>query len=72
MDASTPFAVRRMELNKKEEDHKSRVRLGFHVYLSRFFTILINLSLKSNTNIFFTMVVIDWESSTVLQATMSQ
>ena len=37
MDASTPLAVRRMKVNKKEKDHKSRMRLGFHVYLSRFF-----------------------------------
>ena len=37
MEVSTPLEILKLRLNKKEREHRSRKRLGFHVYLSRFF-----------------------------------
>ena len=37
MNASTAYAIQKLPLNKKEREHRSRVQLGFHVYLSRYF-----------------------------------
>ena len=34
---STPYSIRKLTINKKEYLHRSRNRLGFHVYISRFF-----------------------------------
>ena len=45
MDAITPFAIRKQRMNKREEEHTSRERLGFHVFISRFFFDFKKLSL---------------------------
>ena len=37
MNASTAYAIQKLPLNKREREHRSRVRLGFYVYLSRYF-----------------------------------
>ena len=36
-NTSTPYSIRKLTINKKENLHRSRNRLGFHVYISRFF-----------------------------------
>ena len=37
MNTSSPSAIRNLVLNKKEKENKVRKRLGFHVFLSRYF-----------------------------------
>ena len=37
MNASTPYAIRNLPVNKREKESKGRDRLGFHVFLSRYF-----------------------------------
>ena len=53
MEASSPFLVRRININKKEKDHKSRERLGFHIYLLRFFYNFNQLQLKEQHEYIF-------------------
>ena len=37
MNTSSPSAIRNLVLNKREKENKGRKRLGFHVFLSRYF-----------------------------------
>ena len=46
MFANTPILIRKLKMNQKEKDSRNRKRLGFHVYLSRFFYNFSQLSLQ--------------------------
>ena len=50
MFANTPILIRKLKLNEKEKDSRSRKRLGFHVYLSRYFYDFLKLPLVQQHN----------------------
>ena len=62
MDASTAHDIIRMKMNKKEREHKGRNRLGFHVYLSRFYFEFYKLPIEQQQKEIFSSLGIDFHS----------